>query len=326
MSGDKPMKSGKLLLIMSIIGLLFVGALNSVVADDEEHIIQDEQGDVLAMDLTSDEYNTTNEKPNVDIKQLTYSKTDGSSEATLILEVYGTIEDRGSLDEDSLDMLNSVIYSINLETSEDTYSFTYVNKQCQMTYGGSVDIVNITDYTKSGGVLTIHFDLTTSTETYVDVSAETLDFTFDISGESGGMYADMAPNEENLSADIYGPVEGEVGENLEFEGEAYDYFGIPGTYSYHWDFGDGTTSTLQNPTHSYSAEGNYEITLTVTDQENNKVNATHDVTISSGESSNGSTNGNGNEDEGNAGLLLFVAIIVIIALVGIAAVVYIIRR
>ncbi|TAE50707.1 MAG: PKD domain-containing protein, partial [Bacteroidetes bacterium] len=34
--------------------------------------------------------------------------------------------------------------------------------------------------------------------------------------------------------------------------------------SWLWDFGDGTTSTLQNPTHSYATPGNYSITLTVT--------------------------------------------------------------
>ncbi|MDO3381614.1 glycosyl hydrolase family 18 protein [Gilvimarinus algae] len=37
--------------------------------------------------------------------------------------------------------------------------------------------------------------------------------------------------------------------------------------SYDWNFGDGATSTLANPSHSYSADGNYTITLTVTDDE-----------------------------------------------------------
>ena len=32
-----------------------------------------------------------------------------------------------------------------------------------------------------------------------------------------------------------------------------------------WDFGDGTTSTVQNPRHRYSRNGTYTITLTVTD-------------------------------------------------------------
>ena len=34
---------------------------------------------------------------------------------------------------------------------------------------------------------------------------------------------------------------------------------------YEWSFGDGTTSTEQNPTHQYSAAGSYNISLTVTD-------------------------------------------------------------
>lgn len=34
--------------------------------------------------------------------------------------------------------------------------------------------------------------------------------------------------------------------------------------SWLWNFGDGTTSTLQNPTHSYSNAGRYDISLTVT--------------------------------------------------------------
>lgn len=33
-----------------------------------------------------------------------------------------------------------------------------------------------------------------------------------------------------------------------------------------WNFGDGTTSTLQNPTHTYTLDGNYNVTLTVTNQ------------------------------------------------------------
>lgn len=38
----------------------------------------------------------------------------------------------------------------------------------------------------------------------------------------------------------------------------------PGTLSYLWDFGDGTTSTAQNPTHLYTTPGSYTVTLTTT--------------------------------------------------------------
>lgn len=36
--------------------------------------------------------------------------------------------------------------------------------------------------------------------------------------------------------------------------------------SWHWDFGDGTYSSLQNPTHTYPLAGNYTVTLKVTNQ------------------------------------------------------------
>jgi hypothetical protein len=35
---------------------------------------------------------------------------------------------------------------------------------------------------------------------------------------------------------------------------------------YFWDFGDGNTSTLENPTHIYQTSGNYTVTLTVTNE------------------------------------------------------------
>jgi len=35
--------------------------------------------------------------------------------------------------------------------------------------------------------------------------------------------------------------------------------------SWAWNFGDGTTSNLQNPTHTYSGNGTYNVTLTITD-------------------------------------------------------------
>ncbi len=43
--------------------------------------------------------------------------------------------------------------------------------------------------------------------------------------------------------------------NLDFEDESL------GAISWLWDFGDGTTSTEQNPSHSYAQEGNYEVKL-----------------------------------------------------------------
>jgi len=63
-------------------------------------------------------------------------------------------------------------------------------------------------------------------------------------------------------ADANGPYFGFVNSSIQFTGSVYG--GEPG-FSWYWDLGDGTTSTLQNPTHTYEAVGEYPITLTVTD-------------------------------------------------------------
>jgi len=39
----------------------------------------------------------------------------------------------------------------------------------------------------------------------------------------------------------------------------------PTADNYSWDFGDGTTSTLENPTHVYTTSGNYTVCLLITD-------------------------------------------------------------
>jgi PKD repeat protein len=44
-----------------------------------------------------------------------------------------------------------------------------------------------------------------------------------------------------------------------------------GLFTYNWNFGDGTTSSQQSPTHIYTVNGNYSVTLTVT----NSTGCTH---------------------------------------------------
>ena len=39
-------------------------------------------------------------------------------------------------------------------------------------------------------------------------------------------------------------------------------------YTFFWEFGDGETSTEENPTHTYTSNGPYSVTLTVFDAEN----------------------------------------------------------
>tara|TARA_Y100000780_G_scaffold103594_1_gene94101 strand:- start:176 stop:2689 length:2514 start_codon:yes stop_codon:yes gene_type:complete len=47
-----------------------------------------------------------------------------------------------------------------------------------------------------------------------------------------------------------------------------------------WEFGDGATSSDQNPMHVYAASGNYDVVLTVTDSEGNTSTSTQTVVVS----------------------------------------------
>ena len=49
-----------------------------------------------------------------------------------------------------------------------------------------------------------------------------------------------------------------------------------------WAFGDGATSTAQNPSHTYAAAGSYDVTLTVTDDMGATGSTTQSVTVTGG--------------------------------------------
>jgi len=49
--------------------------------------------------------------------------------------------------------------------------------------------------------------------------------------------------------------------------------------SWSWDFGDGTTATLQSPTHIFAQKGEIQITLTVTDNDGAENSITHTIVV-----------------------------------------------
>lgn len=52
--------------------------------------------------------------------------------------------------------------------------------------------------------------------------------------------------------------------------------------SRNWSFGDGSSSTAQNPSHSYTAAGTFTVSLTVTDDDGASSNSSQSVTVSEG--------------------------------------------
>lgn len=74
---------------------------------------------------------------------------------------------------------------------------------------------------------------------------------------------------------LSGPNLAVIGEEIQFEGEATS--GNPPFVLWRWEFGDGNISNAQSPTHIYSRNGTYTVTLTVTD--NIGLTDTSEITI-----------------------------------------------
>ena len=81
-----------------------------------------------------------------------------------------------------------------------------------------------------------------------------------------------------INVDAHGPYEGFINEPIQFFGSVSG--GVP-PYSWFWNFGDGNTSTEQNPIHTYILPNEYTINLTVVDNEGRNGNTTTIVTIRS---------------------------------------------
>ncbi len=53
----------------------------------------------------------------------------------------------------------------------------------------------------------------------------------------------------------------------------------PNAVTYSWDFGDGSTSSLKDPSHTYEASGTYEVTLRVSDGNGNYATASKQIAV-----------------------------------------------
>jgi PKD repeat protein len=86
-----------------------------------------------------------------------------------------------------------------------------------------------------------------------------------------------SPLAANADGGNLGGYEGIVGEGIQFYASAT---GGNGRYFYSWDFGNGYTSNIKNPTYAYKHAGEYTVTLKVTDESGHVATDTSTVVVS----------------------------------------------
>lgn len=132
---------------------------------------------------------------------------------------------------------------------------------------------------------------------YVNLTVENA---FERGGTGQIRYFDLtvtvcAPGEcgKLTATEVATPTTGQAPLSVEFTGSAYG--GTP-PWKFSWNFGDGGTSTQQSPTHTYTKDGTYQATVTVTDSTG--ATATNSTTITVG-------NGGSTPPSSGSGIQLF---------------------
>ena len=100
-------------------------------------------------------------------------------------------------------------------------------------------------------------------------------------------------------ANAGGPYTGHINETIFFDGsDSYDPEND--TLEYIWIFGDGSNATGQKVEHNYSFEGQYNVTLIVTDKTHGSQAFETTYIIISAESNNNGNGGNNGDNQGNS--------------------------
>jgi PKD repeat protein len=84
-------------------------------------------------------------------------------------------------------------------------------------------------------------------------------------------------NREPTASFNHTPLEPPVFETVQFLDDSADPDGNVTAWA--WDFGDGTTSTLEEPTHEYEERGSFTVTLTVTDNDGGTATSSRVITM-----------------------------------------------
>jgi|GEM_PF-997549 len=131
-------------------------------------------------------------------------------------------------------------------------------------------------YDPDGRLGNFHWILSDGTDTWGPTSYQTFyspgiyTVTLIAYDDRGGSSSDTVtvyvgqPNQPPVAIAAGAPLNGNGPLNVTFNStSSYDPDGTLAAYL--WEFGDGSTSTLPNPTHTYTSQGSYQAELTVTD-------------------------------------------------------------
>lgn len=161
-----------------------------------------------------------------------------------------------------------------------THSYSFDTDQNKITLNGMGSWIGIPKLTTTGETI-VPVSETTFDAILVDGGASGVDSMFVSFNYSGAYWAFTYVSYENPTDE---PALVSVNANFSastnglqvtFENTS------SGASTFAWDFGDGATSTEENPVHTYAAEGTYSVTLTASDAGGSSQSITKDVTVSS---------------------------------------------
>lgn len=278
-------------MIIGIIAFSLLAATTfSVKAEDQTYTLSDDVGDVY------DELGESHpDIENIDIKQVTFTKED--TQVSVEFEFVGSLEESDTL---------SVVFF--LITSKDVY---YTGGYS----AGEAVVFNI----ESGDVEVTASGFGTNKVTFTFILTDEDERCTSLIGLTEIEIDEVTYGDEALAAllevAIGGPSTGKTGEGIDFTASVEG--GIE-PYTWGWDFDDGETSTEQNPTHEFTEPGVYNVTVFIDDG----------LGIIWGSNSTTITieAGTGGDSSSGSSLTIFIALIAIIVVAGVAVLVYFIRK
>jgi PKD repeat protein len=155
--------------------------------------------------------------------------------------------------------------------------------------GDSITLDGSGSYSNDGTIVSYHWDLDNdgnfddATGLNPDYDCED-DFdgkialkVVDSNNKEGIDQADFKINNVDPTSGIDAPAEGDVGVPVDFDENGAD----PGDdeLTFNWDFGDGSMSNEQDPSHIYDAAGDYEVRLTISDDDGGSDSASVNIKI-----------------------------------------------